>query len=278
MFLREVLERRPRLRLLLVSRVDALRGEERAGLGGDLERLARLALRRELEDPRAVRIEPHLGDQPAVVALGRVLQLEDEERAEDREVVERDPVGRVLGEERPLLLREELAQRPLARDGFLHVAGRGHPFIDPEQTNPPGDASTSTPKLGERRISFGSSDGTTGRSFTTESSPFSATAWHARRGPACRAPNPACRGRTPGGSPPAADRGRAPARSSADLASGTVSFNSTLSAPLISPRSCCSSSSPSAGAAWCLWPSLFLSREGRCRIQRRRPPPHRPIG
>ena len=45
-------------------------------------------------------------------------------------------------------------------------------FIDPEQTNPPGIASTSTPKLGEARSFFGSSAGTTGRSLTTLSSPF----------------------------------------------------------------------------------------------------------
>ena len=45
-------------------------------------------------------------------------------------------------------------------------------FIEPEQTKPPGIASTSTPKFGEPRSSAGSSSGTTGRSLTTESSPF----------------------------------------------------------------------------------------------------------
>ena len=44
--------------------------------------------------------------------------------------------------------------------------------MDPEHTNPPGIASTSTPKFGEARNSGESSSGTTGRSFTTESSPF----------------------------------------------------------------------------------------------------------
>ena len=36
-------------------------------------------------------------------------------------------------------------------------------------------ASTSTPKLGDRRSFAGSASGTTGRSFTTESSPFLCT-------------------------------------------------------------------------------------------------------
>ena len=40
---------------------------------------------------------------------------------------------------------------------------------DAEQTNPPGIASTSTPKPGVRRSAPGSSEGTTGRSFTVES-------------------------------------------------------------------------------------------------------------
>ena len=45
-------------------------------------------------------------------------------------------------------------------------------FIDPETTKaPPGMASTSTPKFGEALTSGGRSLWTTGRSFTTESSP-----------------------------------------------------------------------------------------------------------
>jgi len=51
----------------------------------------------------------------------------------------------------------------------------GVPFIEPEQTNPPGITSTSTPNSRDRRTRPGSSDGTTGRSFTTESSPFLCT-------------------------------------------------------------------------------------------------------
>ena len=52
------------------------------------------------------------------------------------------------------------------------AVGRSGRFSVPEQTKPPGSASTSTRKLGESRSSTGSSDGTTGRSFTTESSPL----------------------------------------------------------------------------------------------------------
>ena len=54
-----------------------------------------------------------------------------------------------------------------------HTSPRpGVPFIEPEQTKPSGEASTSTLKPGDRRTAFGSSAGTTGRSFTTESSPL----------------------------------------------------------------------------------------------------------
>ena len=42
--------------------------------------------------------------------------------------------------------------------------------MDAEQTCPPGIASSSTPKFGESRTSAESVSGTTGRSFTTESS------------------------------------------------------------------------------------------------------------
>ena len=58
----EELERRPRLRLLKSADIDAGLGEERSRLDGGVERLVRQALSRELEDPRAVRVEPQLGD------------------------------------------------------------------------------------------------------------------------------------------------------------------------------------------------------------------------
>ena len=48
----------------------------------------------------------------------------------------------------------------------------GTPLNDAEQTKPPGIASTSTMQNRESRTSSGNSDGTTGRSLTTESSPL----------------------------------------------------------------------------------------------------------
>ena len=81
--------------------VDATRGEVCPRLRGDLEHLGGRALGRELEDARAVRVEPHLGHERRSVALGRELQLEHEDRAEDRQVVEARAVRRVLLEEAP---------------------------------------------------------------------------------------------------------------------------------------------------------------------------------
>src|SRR5690348_4422149 len=109
---REVLEGLLRLRLLLAREVDALLREVRAGLGRDLERLARRGPRRELEDARTVRVDPHLRDEPAAEIFGRDAVLEDEDRPEHGEAVEVDPrrMLRVVG---ALLLREELPQRAL---------------------------------------------------------------------------------------------------------------------------------------------------------------------
>ena len=122
----------------------------------------------------------------------------------------------------------------------------GTPFSDPEQTNPSGDASTSTPKFGERRSDFGSSEGTTGRSFTTVSSPFFCDLRARTTRPCLSRSRPgvskkntwricACRGST--------SRAR-----SVELwsASGTVSFSSTLSASWIRPTSSWSCSSENA--------------------------------
>jgi hypothetical protein len=50
------------------------------------------------------------------------LELEDEDRPEDREVVDRGPRRRVLGVERTLLFGEQLAQRLLASDRCLDAA------------------------------------------------------------------------------------------------------------------------------------------------------------
>jgi hypothetical protein len=98
--------------------IDAARDEHRPALGRDLEGLVRRALGGELEDSRAIGVQPHLGHQPPT-ALAGGLQLQLEDRAVHRQVVEGDAVGRVLGEEGPLRLGEQLAHRALAADGRL---------------------------------------------------------------------------------------------------------------------------------------------------------------
>ena len=67
-------------------------------------------------------------------------------------------------------LRSGAVPAATSRTGVL-----GTPFIEAEQTKPPGIASTSTMHHGDSRTLRGSSEGTTGRSLTTESSPLPAT-------------------------------------------------------------------------------------------------------
>src|SRR5438034_264814 len=86
----EVLERGARLGLLLARALDAARGEERAHLAGDLQRLAGRALGRQLEDARPVRVHPQLDDHAPVDALGGALDLDHEDRAEQDQVVQGD--------------------------------------------------------------------------------------------------------------------------------------------------------------------------------------------
>jgi hypothetical protein len=105
----EELERDASLRLLLSREAHSLRGEESPRLRSSLERFVGPALRRQFQDRGVVRVEPQLRREPALEAMGRELQLEDEDRAQDREVIQADPVRRVLGVKRSLLLREELA-------------------------------------------------------------------------------------------------------------------------------------------------------------------------
>ena len=107
----EELECRLRLGVLLALGGDALGGEELLHLHGDIDALPGEALRGELDDARAVRVEPHLGDDAPPERLRRELQLEHEDRAQDGELVEGQPRWGVLGEERALVLREQLAQR-----------------------------------------------------------------------------------------------------------------------------------------------------------------------
>ena len=105
-------------------------------------------------------------------------------------------------------------------------------FSVPEQTKPPGSASTSTRKPAEARSSSGSSDGTTGRSFTTESSPFP---WMRRP----RTTTPSLSRARSGVSKKktwriCASSGSRPSATTAERwsYSGTVSFSSTLSESL----------------------------------------------
>ena len=66
-----------------------------------------VAARRQLENPRAVRVDPDLGDEPALELRRDEAQLEDEDRPEDGQVVERHPFRRVL--------REQLSAAPSRR-------------------------------------------------------------------------------------------------------------------------------------------------------------------
>ena len=147
---REVLERLACLRLLLAREIDAVLDEIRPGLGGYLECLRRLAARRQLENPRAVRVDPHLGDEPALEARRDEAQLEDEDRPEDGQVVELTPFGACAENSCRCSFEKSF------RSGSFPLAARstsawsGLPFSVPEQTNPPGSASTSTLKAPER--------------------------------------------------------------------------------------------------------------------------------
>ena len=106
--LREELERGLRLRLLLPGEIDSLRAEEGSRLRRDLERVCSSALRRELEDPRAVGVEPQLRDEPSAELCRPEVQLENEERPQHGELVQLGTGDCVIREERALLLRESL--------------------------------------------------------------------------------------------------------------------------------------------------------------------------
>src|SRR5262245_7950575 len=119
-------------------------------------------------------------------------------------------------------------------------------FIDPEQTKPPGVASTSIPKFGDLRKSAGSSLGTTGRSLTTESCSFRCTRrartitpwWYSARSGVSKKYTWRIW----------ASSGSTPSVGAARLSEcGTVSFSSTVSAP---SRSESSSASLSSESLW----------------------------
>ena len=118
----------------------------------------------------------------------------------------------------------------------LTAASSASAFIVPEQTKPPGMASTSTPNAADLRTAAGTSSGTSGLILTIASPTLRCTlrartttpCWFsARSGVSKKA---TCRSWASSGSIPR--RTRADRR----LASGTLNFSSTLSAPLSSPR------------------------------------------
>ena len=162
-----------------------------------------------------------------------------------------DPLRHVRGEERPLLLREELAQRELARDGPRDV-GRAQRALHRRRADVAAGQRVDLDAEARRPAQLGRQ---LGRARPAAASPPSrrpcpGSGGRGRRRPACRAPGRACRRRRPGGSAPRADRGRASTTAERWSVSGTVSFSSTLSDSLISASSFVSSSPEKvAGAA-----------------------------
>ena len=152
------------------------------------------------------------------------------------------PVRRVLGEERPLLLREQLAQRPLAQRRSSRTLAVARRALERCRADEAAGHRVHLDAEARRAsaASGGSSAGTTGRSFTTESSPFPCDPPgahdHARsfQRQVGRVEEEHLADLRPRAGPCRARR-----RPSADRASGTVSFSSTLSAPLIRPSSSC---------------------------------------
>ncbi len=120
-------------------------------------------------------------------------------------------------------------------------------FIDPEQTNPPGIASTSTPKFGESRSSAEARPGRQDAASRPSRHPSSGRGERERPIPSRSAPGPACRRSRPAESDCRGDPLRAPPLHGSDGIQGTVSLSSTLSAPLVSSSSFASSSSDNAG-------------------------------
>ena len=189
--------------------------EELPRLLGDAERLRRQALHRELEKARAVRIQPHLGDQLALEARRRELQLEHEDRAEHRRGRRaRGPRARARRRTPAAPSRRACGSAARRATAVRTASAPACAFIDAEQTKPPGMASTSTPKLGELAHFLGQ---------LVPARPAAASR-RSRRPSPCDAPRAhddaglverrgrACRRRRPGGSARRADRARATRR------------------------------------------------------------------
>ena len=91
---------------------DTVAGEIGFELRGDLEGFFRKALGGDLHDSRAIGIEPHFDGDRAVELLRfrLMLDLEQEGRAQDSQLVHRDARRRVSVIEGALFLGEQLAQ------------------------------------------------------------------------------------------------------------------------------------------------------------------------
>ena len=96
------------------------------------------ALRRELEDPRSVREQPYLRHEPATQRRRPEHQLEHERRAEDAQAVQPEPRRGVGGEERALLLREELPDGAAAANCLEYLlVRRSSPSSTPSRRSSP---------------------------------------------------------------------------------------------------------------------------------------------
>src|SRR5262245_54154401 len=105
---REVLEGPTRLGVLATVEPAASPRHHGARLRQQVERLVMPAPGRQLENARAVRIEPQLGHRrTATEVLRREFQLRDVHRSERREGIETEATRRVVHVEGPLLRGEE---------------------------------------------------------------------------------------------------------------------------------------------------------------------------
>ena len=130
-------------------------------LGRHLERLGRGAPRRELEHARAVRVEPHLGDEPPAELLRREAQLEHEDRPEHRQVVERDALGRVRRRRTRRCSFEKSLRSGRSTGGGRSArrSGRACPSASPSRRTRRAARRPRRGSSGDRRRSAGSSAG-----------------------------------------------------------------------------------------------------------------------
>ena len=110
-----------RLGRLLTGQIHAMRSQVFPGLGSNLDGISGSALGRQLEDPRAVGIQPQFDRELSLEIARRELELEHVQRAENREIVDLEAGRRMVGKELELSGREELADWSLPERGRPHV-------------------------------------------------------------------------------------------------------------------------------------------------------------